>query len=140
MLTANRIHHLLNSVSPLWQELPSHQHTPRAAAAQSARIWGNEQTVLIEVDLPGLTLEGIRVEAEKNSLSIAVKTVASESAGNGEPASAAGKEETPQARFELPFPVEADLTDVVYRHGVLRITVQRPADDLPRKLNVRHAN
>jgi HSP20 family molecular chaperone IbpA len=91
--------------------------------------------VVLELDLPGRQLEDLEVTTERNRLFVDVK-----------PQSAAGEpsyllrergEQSGRAEFRLPFPVAAELTDVAYQHGVLRIEVKKPAEEQPRKLNVR---
>jgi HSP20 family protein len=137
MMTANRVHRFLESLHRApWDSLFAWPVIESSGGSQP-RIWSGDEGVVLEVDLPGRNLEDIDVATEQDRLTVEVK----------QPPDSPEQERRFRARersdgeerleFRLPFIVDPALTDVVYQHGVVRISVKKPAEDQPRKLSVR---
>jgi len=132
MLTANRIQKLFDEAfkSSPWQALlqaQPHQTSPR--------VWGDDESVLVEVDVPGRSLKDVEVVAEKNTLKIELKELNPNEDGDlrvRERLSQAGT-----AQLVMPFRVDPERTDLTLKNGVLRIVVRKPETEQPRKLQIR---
>lgn len=111
----------------------------RAGATQPwwppVNLWAGETRLVATAELPGLAREDIHVSVEADTLTIR---------GERRPPDAAGRTvlaERPQGRFErcvrLPVRVDPDRVEARYQDGVLVIEMQRPEDDLPRRIDIR---
>jgi HSP20 family protein len=94
-----------------------------------------DQTVVVEVNAPGITQEQMEVELNKDtSLLIAANLPARD-----EKASYL-RRERPEGRFErrltLPFPVDGEKVQASLAAGVLTIRLPRLASSLPRRIPV----
>lgn len=136
MLTANRIQQFLNSAYE-WDALVRRNVT--LASRSQPRVATSENSVLFELDLPGRQREEIQVEAEDHwlTISLANRQAAEESVKYIVRERDSGWEER---RFQLPFRIEADKADVTLANGILSITVHKPEEERPRKLDVRTAD
>lgn len=134
MLTANRIHQFLNSAKE-WDNLLRGQfQTP---SLPQPRFAGDDRRVVIELDLPGCKRDSIEVHTEGKELSVKVLE-ASPDHEHQETWRIHEREHGERAfRLELPFAVEQEKTDIRYTDGVLRISIERPEKELPRKLEVK---
>ena len=133
MLTANRIHQFVNSALD-WEELIRRQ-MQRAQPPKGPRVAISETTVLLEFDLPGIQRDALDVEVIKNSLTVTVnQTAGSDSDG------AWKLQERPENgtsfEFSFPFNIDAERTELELQNGVLKIKLQKPAEESPRKLQV----
>lgn len=136
MLTANRVRTLLDAIQANWDPFFDWSKFPVAPQAQP-RVWRGDNGVILEMDLPGCEAQNIEVAAERNRLSI---HVSQPDQATAEPANSRLQERearTGTFGFELPFPLHDDLIDVVYQHGVLRVTMTKPQEEQRRTLNVR---
>jgi HSP20 family molecular chaperone IbpA len=108
-------------------------------ACLQPRVWSSENGILIDLDRPGLTPQDFEITIEKDRLSVAIKpdAQADADAGDGQYHVHERDGACEPAEFRLPFAIHQDLTDVSYKDGILRISVTRPAEEQPRKLNVR---
>jgi HSP20 family protein len=146
MLTANRVSRLLDALHQnAWDSrfLPDPWGTIFGTPAISSpaclqpRVWSNEKGVIIDLDRPGLTPDDFDITIEKDRLSIDVKPALEADKSDGQyHIHERGGSHAP-AEFRLPFMIQADLTEVSYKNGILRISVMRPAEEQPRKLSVR---
>ncbi|WP_437201681.1 Hsp20/alpha crystallin family protein [Planctomicrobium sp. SH664] len=136
MMTANRIHHLLNQF-PTVSEFFHDQWLKPAASALPAQLWAKEDGVVIELELPGQQLEDFTVQAERNKISVEVTRGHYPADSDLHFRIRERKSPASGAEFHLPFQVQPELTEVVYQQGILRITVRQPAEDQPRRLPVR---
>lgn len=143
-MAANRIQHLLTP-NP-FQHLNSLllREARRYVAArdvqdrpQDVRIWTNEDSVAIEVELPGQSLDQIDVSLEKQVITLAVKHP---EAASTEKVTVHLKERqaiSGRLQLSLPFRPDPEQIQITYARGVLTITALRPAEDLPRQLEVK---
>lgn len=132
MLTANRIQQLFDEAfkSSPWNALlqsQAHQNAPR--------VWGDDDSVLVEVDVPGRSLEDVEVVAEKNILKIELKELNSSDDGDLRVRERLNQAGT--AQLVMPFRIDPDRTDLSLKNGVLRIVVRKPETEQPRKLQIR---
>lgn len=138
MLTANRVRSLLDAIHSNWDPFLEWSKLPVAPQAQP-RVWKGEQGVVLEIDLPGCETQDIEVSTERNRLSIAMKSSGQEAADTGDYRIREREVRAGSFDFELPFPLREDLIDVVYRHGIVRVTIAKPQEEQRRTLNVRSA-
>lgn len=134
MITANRVHHLLNSALD-WDDLIRRQRQARTRPS-GPRVAFNDSGVCVEMDLPGVNRDALDVEVIKNSLTVKVQP--------GEQSLEDGQwrvRERPVNResFELSFPfnIDAEKSELELANGVLKIWLHKPDTEAPRKLHVK---
>ena len=110
---------------------------PRAAAFPPVNVWSSADGVAVTAELPGMDPAGLDISATDDSLTV-----------QGEmppPVSSEGitwhRRERRSGRFsrtiQLPFRISADSVDASFRDGVLRVSLQRPEEEKPRKIEVK---
>jgi len=96
----------------------------------------NETSYLLEADLPGLSKDDVKVEIERNVLTIEGERKSERS----EDLHGLHVERASHARFVRRFTlgreVEADQIEARFENGVLRLTVPKQEKALPRRINV----
>lgn len=132
MLTANRIQKLFDEAfkSTPWQALLQTQ-----AHHGGPRVWGDDESVMIEVDVPGRAMEDIEVVASKNILNLDLKDLKPH--GEGELRVRERHQQSGTAQLVLPFRIDPERTDVSLKNGVLQIVVRKPETEQPQKLQIR---
>jgi len=110
------------------------------AASPPVNVWEDEQKLYVEVELPGLKLEDLRIEImEGNVLTVQGERNAPEVAKGA----AWHRQERGFGKFaralELPFPVEAEKVEAKFVNGVLFVTLPRAEADKPRRILVKGA-
>lgn len=95
-----------------------------------------ETSVEVTADIPGIEPEAVNISLAGNMLTIAgchPKRAASEK-------DEVHRHERPEGRFSrsipLPVSVEHDSVNAVARNGVLEITLEKPASEQPRKIQI----
>lgn len=123
-------------------ETPSRQTatqeaTPRTLYAPRADLFENETALVLQVDLPGVSPEGLDLTVEKDRLTIR-GTPADQSAGSGFQLTHA---EYPVGNYERIFKITGDFDvqniDAVLKHGILTIQLPKAQQALARKVAVR---
>lgn len=138
MMTANRVHRLLNTLhNSAWDSFFNGSGLASPAGLQP-RVWTADEGVTVEIDLPGRNPEDIEVTSEKNRLIIETKRPLYDQEGALQFRLRERSDGPDRLEFRAPFVIQAELTDIVYQHGVLRIQLKKPAEEQPRKLQVRH--
>lgn len=129
MIAVNRVHQLFQAL----QQSALHSGFP-VASRPATRLWGNDNGLILELDLPGRSVEQFEVTAERNLLSIDVNS------GDSAPSGTRLRQERTEVKhleFQLPFEITAEKADLSYVQGVLRIALQKPDHELPQKLVVK---
>lgn len=151
MLTANRVRRIFDSLNDAsWQGMPRWSimfpwdewdsfftNTFDGANNLRHRIWTAEDAVVLDVDLPGRQLDDIDVSVEQDRLLISTGPAQYECDGELNVHIRERTNGKESFQFRLPFPIQADQTDVVYHDGLLQIRVGKPEEELPRKLEVK---
>jgi HSP20 family protein len=132
MIAVNRVHQLFQALQQS-AFTPLHSGFP-VASHPATRLWGNDNGLILELDLPGRSVEQFEVTAERNLLSIDVNS------GDSAPSGTRLRQERTEVKhleFQLPFEITAEKADLSYVQGVLRIALQKPDQELPQKLVVK---
>lgn len=94
-----------------------------------------DQTVVVEVNAPGVRQDQVEVELTKGTSLLIAGTVLPR-----EEKTSFLRRERPEGRFErrlsLPFPVDADKVEASLASGILTIRLPRLASSLPRRIPV----
>lgn len=125
MLTANRVHRLLEAMTS-----PAHHVWGGPHAADVAPPWRaatSDQGLSLEFDLPGVKPEHVSVETEGRELTISIKSPASEPVTGSRQLVREIQPRDGTLKFTLPFAIQADLIDVSLTNGVLQVSVRKPA-------------
>ena len=110
---------------------------PRATAFPPVNVWSSPDGVAVTAELPGLDPSNLEISATDDNLTL-----------QGELPSPRKEEgvtwhrrERRSGRFsrtiQLPFRIDADTVDASFRDGVLRISLARPEEEKPRKIEVK---
>ena len=135
MLTANRLRNVLDNWSRApWESLA--RPVPWELGC-GPRVWSRDQSVVVELDLPGRSLAEIEVTLDRNVLRIEAPAV-SRKDGEGQTLHLNEcKREPVSMQFRIPFRIDSEHANVIYDKGILRITLEKPEAEKPRKLPVR---
>lgn len=130
--TIGACHVRYREVHAVFQEL-IHKPWGTACWCPAADVWEQEETFLIEVDLPGIAAEDVRVFVENTTLIVeGERTLA-----HTEDESIAQLCERPAGRFARTFHFEyvlaADQIEHQLAAGVLTVTVPKPQDKQERQ-------
>lgn len=111
--------------------------TERAFPAVNA--YSDTDEILVTSELPGVTLDGIDISVQGNTLGIMV-TRKPDEAGKGEKYH---RRERWYGKFgrtlNIPFPIDADKVMARYSKGVLYLTLSKAESAKPRKIQVEAA-
>jgi len=110
---------------------------PRATAFPPVNLWSSPEGVAVTAELPGMDPADLEISATDDQLTVKGEMPA--------PAQDEGvtwhRRERRSGRFsrtiQLPFRIDADSVDASFRDGVLRISLQRPEEEKPRKIEVK---
>ena len=98
-------------------------------------VYLDDQTVVVEVNAPGIQQDQVEVELTKGTSLLVAATLPAR-----EDKAAYLRRERPEGRFErrlnLPFPVDADKVEAQLASGILTIRLPRLASSLPRRITV----
>lgn len=118
--------------------VPFHGFAPVDHAADSVGaidVHLDDQTVVVEVNAPGIQQDQVEVELTKGTSLLVAATLPAR-----ENNAAYLRRERPEGRFErrlnLPFPVDADKVEARLALGILTIRLPRLASSLPRRITV----
>ena len=124
---------LRNEMDRLFTEFDA----PRASAFPPVNVWTGEQGVVVTAELPGVDPEKLEIDARRETLTIRGERVRPDN----EEGRAWHRRERRAGSFartiELPYRIDSDSVDASCRDGVLRITLTRPEEEKPRRIEVR---
>lgn len=135
-MTANRVQEFLESARE-WDAILCGN---TANSLQPPRVATNEQEVYFELDFPGWKREQIDVEVDGDELRIQLIPETESSAEEKHWIVRERQASQPEMHFKLPFRIDPDFAKVEFSEGVLSISLQKPATELPRKLEIHAAN
>jgi HSP20 family molecular chaperone IbpA len=98
----------------------------RPTYAPPVDIYESKDEILILADLPGVSQEALGIHLDREELTIEAHRVA----GRGEPAL------DYKRVFVVPRGIDADRIGATLQHGVLRLTLPKPAALKPRQIPV----
>lgn len=102
-------------------------------------IWGDEERIVVDVELPGVDPKDVSISVEDDEITIAgeVKPEAVDESVS------VYSRERPSGKFSrkvrTPFGVDADKVEAACRNGVLRISVPRAEASKPRRIEIKAA-
>lgn len=109
----------------------------QSTAYPSANFWASENSIVLTTELPGLTEQDIELTVEDTLLSIRGTYPEFENGDN----TVWLRRERSGGSFlrsvELPFRVNSDHIDARFKNGVLTIEMQRPANDKPKRIQIK---
>ncbi len=108
-----------------------------APAYPAMNVWTNEEGAIVTAELPGVQTEDIDISVEGDTLTLR---------GDRQPDEVGEdityhRRERGYGRFvrtlRLPFNVEPDKVEAIFKNGVLRISLPRAEAEKPRKITVK---
>lgn len=110
---------------------------PRASAFPPVNVWTSQDGVVVTAELPGVDPSKLEISAMRDTLTIHGELVRPEVG----PECSWHRHERGAGAFTrtvaLPYTIDAESVDASCRDGVLRISLRRPEDDKPRRIEVR---
>ncbi len=109
----------------------------RYSAYPLVNIWGNNEGLSLEAEIPGADPDKLNISVEGNRITISGTR---EAGGKEEETSFHRRERETgsfKREFELPYDVEAEKIDASYEMGVLTVRMSRHEKDKPRKIEVK---
>ena len=102
-------------------------------------IWANDDGVAVSAKLPGVTAENIDISVKENSVTIA-GTREPKALDEGEKFLRRERRGGDFSRtFRLPFVVDSNGVEAVFKNGILNVSLPRAEEDKPRKISVKTA-
>jgi len=113
------------------------EETPEFAVTPPVNVWEEAEKLCVEVELPGLKLEDLKIEiTDENLLAITGERKVPEM-----PKAVWHREERAFGKFarvlELPYPVETEKVEAKLEHGVLFVTLPKAEAAKPRRITVK---
>ena len=110
--------------------------TTARPAAMPMDAWRQDDTFVVEFDLPGVSADSLSLDVERNTLTVRAETPARDE--NVEMVAA----ERPRGVFSrqlfLGDNLDTDAIEATYRDGVLRLTIPIAQKAKPRKIAISH--
>jgi len=110
--------------------------TTARPAAMPMDAWHQDDTFVVEFDLPGVSADSLSLDVERNTLTVRAETPARDE--NVEMVAA----ERPRGVFSrqlfLGDNLDTDAIEATYRDGVLRLTIPIAQKAKPRKIAISH--
>lgn len=109
----------------------------QSATYPPVNFWVNQDSIVLTTELPGLTEKDIDLTVQDTTLSIRVTYPAPETGDD----IVWHRRERVDGSFlrsvELPFRVNPDLIEARFENGVLKVEMQRPEDDKPKRIEIK---
>lgn len=111
--------------------------TSTAPSFPAVNVWADEESTLITAELPGLTSDDIDIDVLENTL-----TLSGERKAEDLPEGARyHRQERGRGKFSrsirLPYAVDVDNVEAVFKNGVLEVKLPRTEKDRPKKIEVK---
>ena len=143
----NPVHDLLRSSEELQQEI-NKLFSRNGNSAQNDGVWTpsaevteNEQAFEVEVDLPGLTKDDVKISVEKNVLVISGQRKMQGKSLASENSKFYHHNERLYGSFRRSFTlsdrIKAEEIDALYENGVLRLTLPKAEEAKPRSIEIK---
>jgi len=113
-----------------WSSLRGHAYAP-------ASIEETEQGVVVRVELPGVDPELIDVDLVERQLTVSIERQETNGSEGGH--ATAGRFRAFRQAFRLPYAVDPEAVVAETRHGVLTVTLPKPAEAMPKRIPVNGA-
>ncbi len=111
----------------------------RSGTTPPMGVWLSDDSVVVDIELPGVDPKDVDISVEGAELNVSGKR----GAEAGDKGTAYHRRERARGEFRrtvrLPFRVAAEEVKAEYRHGVLRVTLPRVAEDRRRKVEIQAA-
>ncbi len=111
--------------------------TSVAPSYPAVNVWADEESTLITAELPGLTSDDIEIDVLDNTLTLTGERKAEELPEGAR----YHRQERGYGNFSrsirLPYSVDVDKVDAIFKNGVLQISLPRAEKDQPKKIEVK---
>lgn len=111
--------------------------TSVAPSYPAVNVWADEESTLITAELPGLTSDDIEIDVLDNTLTLTGERKAEELPEGAR----YHRQERGYGNFSrsirLPYSVDVDKVDAIFKNGVLQISLPRAEKDRPKKIEVK---
>lgn len=127
---------LQDEMSRLVGALPPPSGSPAAVGFPAVNIYAGRDGIAVMAELPGVEAADLEIQARQDTL-----TIAGTRRPPAEMAEAYHRRERRSGAFsrtiQLPFRVDPERIEAHLENGVLRLSLQRPEEDKPRRIEIR---
>lgn len=108
-----------------------------APSFPALNLWINEESVIVNAELPGVKAEDLDISLEEGTLTLSGKRITEDLPEEGK----AKRQERRYGNFtrnlHLPFKVDQEHVQATLKNGVLKLLLPRAEEDKPKKIIIR---
>jgi HSP20 family protein len=113
----------------IWEDLPT--HTP------SANVWEENDTVHVEMAVPGIKKEDIEITITEDSVSIRGNNKSEEKEDNNKRYYYRSMESSFEQTFNLPTKVDSNKSEAQLKDGVIHLTLPKADEVKPKSIEIK---
>jgi HSP20 family protein len=102
-------------------------------------VWTNEDGAVLTAELPGMNPDDLEISVVNETLTLSGNRVADEVPENVKYHRQERRSGQFTRTFQLPFTVEVEQVEAVFKNGVLHLSLPRAESEKPRKIAVKTA-
>jgi HSP20 family protein len=125
-----------NELSRLMNGIFESAGRPEQAWVPTVDVWETDDSVVYAFDLPGVSQDAISVEVEDGALTVSATRERSKEIDNERFHRVERRHGTFTRTVGLPQGVSEDAIKAAYRNGVLEITVPKPEQSKPKRIEI----
>jgi HSP20 family protein len=114
----------------IWEDFPTISQTP------SANVWEEEDTVHVEMAVPGLKKEDININITSDSVRISGSTKSEEKEDDKKKYYYRSMESSFEQNFNLPTKVDSEKSKAKLENGVIHLTLPKAEEVKPKKIEI----
>jgi HSP20 family protein len=114
----------------IWEDFPTISQTP------SANVWEENDTVHVEMAVPGLKKEDIDINITSDSVRISGSTKSEEKEDENKKYYYRSMETSFEQSFNLPTKVDSDKSKAKLENGVIHLTLPKAEEVKPKKIDI----
>lgn len=115
----------------LWEDFPTVSSTP------SANVWEEDDTVHVEMAVPGVKKEDIDITITKDTVSISGSRKEEEKEDDKKKYYYKSMESSFEQRFNLPTLVDSDSSTAELKDGVIHLTLPKAEEVKPKQIEIK---
>lgn len=128
---------LRREINRLLASAPASSRDSSMASYPAMNVWTNQDGAIVTAELPGVEADNINISVTGDTLTLSGNREVEE-IEEGATYHRREREVGSFTRvFQLPFQVESDAVEALFKNGVLRISLPRAESDKPKKIAVK---
>jgi HSP20 family protein len=128
---------LRREINRLLTSAPASWRGSSTAGYPAMNVWTNEDGAIVTAELPGVEADSINISVTGDTLTLSGNREAEEVQEGATCHRRERKVGSFTRAFQLPFQVESNAVEALFKNGVLRISLPRAESDKPKKIAVK---